>query len=142
MSCPAAPVHQVIWQEDGTATVLARFAGRQGSGAATGVAGEGKWVRQVDLLSITVRVFDETTGEEITDGAQTVAIADVILDVPVTSTELWTADTVGYNFLHDLAAEYFPDGGHHYRAEYKYTFQNGAIAWGLLSGLAAPVMSS
>jgi len=133
----------VTWREDGTATVLARLTGRAGQGAATGVKGEGNWVRQADLSTIAYQVFDESNNNaEVTDGPRSVAISGAVLDTPETSTALWTLDTVGYNFLHDLTPDCFPIGGHVYRVEYKFVFGSGAVGWGVFRGEAKAVLSS
>jgi hypothetical protein len=133
--------HEVQWREDGSATALARLTARHGTGTATGINGEGKWVKRADLASVSYRVFNETTNAEVTAGAQSLTVADVVVDTPVTSQEIWTQDTTGYNFLHDLPPTSFPDGGHIYRVEYKFTFANGAIGWGVIRGEAAPLHS-
>ena len=133
----------VTWREAATATVLARLTSRTGSGTATGVKGEGNWVQQADLVSIAYQAFDESNDNaEVTDGPETVSIAGTILDTPVTSTALWTADSTGYNFLHDLPPATFPEGGHLYRVEYKFTFAGGAIGWAVFRGEALEVLSA
>jgi len=133
----------VTWREAATATVLARLTSRTGTGTATGVKGEGNWVRQADLVSIAYQAFDESSDNaEVTAGPQTVSIAGTVLDTPVTSTALWTADTTGYNFLHDLPPATFPEGGHLYRVEYKFTFTGGAIGFAVFRGEALEVLSA
>lgn len=135
----------VTWREDGTATVVARLTARDGSGSATGAKGEGKWVLQANLSTITYRVFDVTDPAsivEITAGAQTVTIASAVIDTPVTDGVLWTLDAIGYNFLHDLPASCFPTGGHTYQVEYKFTFSStGYVGWGVFRGEAKAVLS-
>lgn len=139
---PVTPF-EVDWREDGTATVLARLTARNGSGSATGVPGEGKWVQQADLSTITYRAFDESDDDtEITSGATSVTISSAVIDTPVTSTQIWTRDTVGYNFLHDLPPATFPTGGHVVRVEYKFTFADGTVGWAVFRGEAHSVTSS
>lgn len=133
----------VTWREDGTATVLARLTGRSGSGAATGVKGEGNWVKQPDLASIAYQVFDESNANaEVTGGPQSVNIAGAVLDTPVTDTALWTIDDKGYNFIYDLPPTCFPTGEHIYRVEFKFVFNSGAVGWGVFRGEAKAVFSS
>lgn len=136
-------VYQVSFNEDGSATALARMTARDGSGSATGVAGEGNWLQQADLSSITCAVFDLTSATPDTAVATpTVTISSAILNTPVTSTAIWCRDSVGYNFLHDLPPTVFPTGGHLYRVEYKFTTTGGAVGWLLMEGLATAVRTS
>lgn len=127
----------VEWREDGSATALGRVTARGGAGAATGVNGEGNWVQQVDVSSITCVVYEEADGTEIATPA--VVVASAVLDSPVTTNVLWTADAVGYNFLHDLPATAFPTGGTTYRAQYKFTMADGGVLWGVFVGPAKGV---
>lgn len=130
------------WNEDGSATVLARLTARTGSGTATGEAGEGNWLKIVDVSTITYNVYDldgTTPTTAISSGSLTVA--SVVIDTPVTANTLWTFDTVGYNFLHDLAANTFPDA-HRYRLEYTVTLSGGAVVHGIFEGPAREVWSS
>jgi len=134
---------QVQWNEDADATVLARITARTGSGAATGVAGEGNWLEQADISSITCKVFDrssDTPGTEI--ATPTVTVSTSVVDTPVTATTLWTKDSTGYNFIHDVAASNFPTGNHTYRIEYTVTLVGGAVFHGNLEGVAKSVVSS
>lgn len=139
----ATDVYEVSFNEDGSATVLARMTARDGSGSATGVAGEGNWLEQADLASITCSVFDltsSTPGTAIV--TPTVTISSAILDTPVTATTIWCRDTVGYNFIHDLPVTAFPTGGNLYRVEYKFTTTGGSVGWLLLQGIATKVYTS
>jgi len=131
------------WQEDGTATVLARVCARDATGAATGVPGEGKWVKQADLSAITCAVYDLSSATPaVAIATPTVTISSAILDTPATSSELWTEDTTGYNFIHDLASTNFPTGRNRYLVEYLFTTTGGA-KWALqLEGVAHPVVGS
>jgi len=133
----------VEWNEDGDCTVLARVTARNGSGSATGVSGEGNWIQQADLSTITCKVFDlsgTTPNTEI--ATPTVTISTEIQDTPVTATTIWTQGTTGYNFLHDLAASNFPNADHRYLVEYKFTLTGGGIFHLVLDGVAKPVRGS
>lgn len=133
----------VVWNEDSTATVLGRLTARNGSGVATGVSGEGKWLQQADVSSIAYKIFDinsATPDTPIKTGTATVAT--VVLNTPVTATEIWTKDTIGYNFLHDLASTDFPAGDHLYSLEYVVTLAGGAVFHGVYRGVCSPVRSS
>jgi hypothetical protein len=135
--------YKVEWNEDGDCTVLARVVARNGSGAATGVDGEGNWIEVADLTSITCKVFDLSSSTPDTPiTTPTVTIADAIKDPPVTSATLWTEDDTGYNFLHDLAASNFPTGDHRYLVEYTFTLTGGGVFHLVLDGVARSVRGS
>jgi len=135
---------KVAWNEDGSATVLGRITARNGSGTATGVAGEGKWLQQADVSTITAAIFDldGATPDTAATPAPTVTVATDVLDTPVTDDEIWTADTVGYNFLHDLANTEFPEADRRYRVEYTVTLTGGGVFHGAYQGTARPIRSS
>jgi len=134
---------QVAWTEDSDVTVLGRITSRTGSGAATGVAGEGNFLQQADVTSITWKVFDlqsATPDTAITSGTSTVST--VVLDTVVTTSVLWTKDTTGYNFAQDMAASNFPIGDRTYRLEFVVTLTGGAVFHGIYEGVAKPLRSS
>ena len=54
MSCP----FNVFWNEASTNTALVRISSRNGSGAATGIDGEGKFLQQADISTISCRVYN------------------------------------------------------------------------------------
>lgn len=133
----------VTWKEDSTATVLARITARQGTGAATGIAGEGNWLKQADLTSITCKVFDLDSATPATPVATpSVVISTSVLDTPVTATTIWTVDATGYNFIHDLDSTVFATGGHRYNVEYKFTMINGSVFHCVFRGQAQPIEGS
>lgn len=133
----------VTWREDGTATVLGRVTARDGSGAATGVNGEGNWIQQADLSSITLSVFDESSADPDTATATaTLTVSSVIQDTPVSTNVIWTRDTTGYNFIYDVTSTYFATGGHVYRLEFKFTTTGSAVLWGVYRGRALPLRTS
>lgn len=111
----------VQWQEDGSAVLLARVCADDATGAATGVPGEGNWIKQADLTSIGIKVFDlsGTTPDTATvDTTQT--ISDVIVDTPVTTSTLWTKDYTGFNYKARLPYGYFPTANRVYRIEIRF----------------------
>lgn len=136
----------VVWNEDAGATVLGRIAARNASGAQTGVSGEGRWIKQADVSSITCKVFDlDSATQDVAIATPTVTVAEAVLDTPLTSADsnsVWTKDSYGYNFIHDLAASCFPTGGHAYRVEYEVTLAGGAKFHGAYSGVAKPIRGS
>lgn len=116
-------IFDVHWNEDGSATCLARLVARNGSGDA--IVGEGKWLEQADVSSITCKVIDESDDDTEITPAPTVTPAGSIIDTPVTDGVIWTQDSTGYNFLHDLAYTCFPTGGTMYRVEYYFVLSGG-----------------
>lgn len=138
-----ASVFRVSWREDGSCTALARVTARDATGAATGIDGEGKWVKQADISTITCSVFDKSSSTPSTAIATpTVTVASSIIDSPVTDGVIWPVDSTGYNFLHDLSYTNFPTGGHVYRVEYTFTPTGGA-KWSLVfEGIATSIMTS
>ena len=131
---------EVVWNEDGDATALGRITARDGSGIATGVDGEGNWLQQADISTITCKVFDlDSTTPDTEIATPTVTVATHVLDSPVTTNVIWTLDSTGYNFLHDLAASNFPTGDRTYLVEYKVTLSGGAIFHGVYRGTARPI---
>lgn len=124
---------KVSFNEDGDSTILGRVTARNGTGAATGVNGEGKWVQQADVSSIAYTLFDlDAPTTAVSTG--TLTVANVIIDTPVTSQEIWTEDAIGYNFIHDLAGSNFPTGGKIIRVEYLITLTGGAKLPGAYEG--------
>lgn len=78
------------------------------------------------MSSITCKVIDETNSDTEITPAPTVTVGSAIIDTPVTDGVIWTQDTTGYNFLHDLSYTYFPTGGSTYRVEYYFVLTGGA----------------
>lgn len=117
----------VIWNEDGSASCLGRATAHDATGAATGITGEGKFIKQADLSTIICEVFD-MTNVRTSVATPTVTISSVILDTPVTDEVIWTRGSTGYNFHHDLAETNFPIGGHVYLVEY-YFATTGGTKW-------------
>lgn len=134
---------QVEWHEDSDATVLGRITARNGSGSATGVNGEGNWLQQADVTSITWKIFDlQSATPEIAATSGTVTISTSVLDTPVATNVIWVQDAIGYNFIHDLAASNFPTGGRDYRLEYVATLTGGEVFHGVYQGQAVAISSS
>lgn len=123
-------INKAEWHEDGGCTLLARVCARDATGAATGVRGEGRWLKQADLSSISYSVFDRSssTPETATSGPTSLTISTVIQDTPVTNGEIWDVDEVGYNFVADMAGTLFPTGGHQYSVEVTFT-TTGGTTW-------------
>lgn len=134
---------KVTWQQNGSATALARVTARDATGAYTGNSGEGNWIKQADLAvnGITCAVYDRSSATPDTAISNpTVTISSAIFDVPVTDGHIWNIDTTGYNFLHDLAGTSFPTADHKYRVEYTFT-TTGGKTWTLIyEGVADKVV--
>lgn len=122
------------WRQDGTALILGRLVASNGSGDATGVPGEGRWVEQADLSSIVCGVYE--AGSETPVVSPSVTIASVIFDTPVTDRVLWDRDQIGYNFLHTLPVTAFPSADKTYTVQYTFTFAGGTVAVAQISGQA------
>lgn len=134
---------EIEWNEDGSATVLGRITAAEGTGTATGVAGEGNWLKIVDVSTITCKVFDlDSATPDTPIATPTVTVASAVINTPVTSNALWTKDDVGYNFLHSLGAANFPTGGRRYQVEYTVTTAAGSVFHGVYTGIANPIRSS
>ena len=134
-----------IWQENGSATTLGRVTAWNGTGAATGINGEGRFVQQSDLSSITYGVYSRDNDGAFTavsGESGTLVIATNILDTVDATNEVWTQDTVGYNFRHDLPATSFADAETFYLVEYVFTFTGGEIARKRYRGPARGVESA
>lgn len=134
---------EVDWNEDSHATVLARITARDGTGAATSIDGEGNFLKQADISSITCKVFDlDGDTPDTAIFTPTVTISSAVLDTPVTTNVIWTKDVTGYNFQHDLANTNFPIGGRRYRVEYAVTLTGGTVFHAAFTGIAKPIRTS
>ena len=140
---------KVNWPEDGTASVLGRVTSRNGSGAFTGKDGEGNFAQIAELDSITAKVLEQDEFGDFTETtpAPIVTVATAILDTvkDTSSNVLWDLDELGYNFIFDVDAIYFPTKGKIVRVEFKFTFNaanNNAVGWGLYEGPVGGVETS
>lgn len=111
------------YRAGGQASHYARITAANGSGSATGVDGEGKYIQQADVSSITLTVIDKTSKETVID-EQSLTVSQVLLDTPVSSTQVWTQGG-SYNFKHDMPAGSFPDPNHVYWTRYTITLTGG-----------------
>lgn len=133
----------VKFREDSSAELLGRIAARTGTGAATGVDGEGNWLKQADITSVNRKVFDLSGATPDTPTSDSnLTVATVVLDTPVTTNLVWTEDTVGYNFLDQLSASLFAEEEHEIRVEYKVTLTSGQVFFGVYEGPTHPIRGS
>lgn len=134
---------KVAFREDSSCHIVGRLAMADGTGDATGIAGEGNFVKAADLSSIVRTVYDEA---DLSTAilTTTLTVGTVVLDTPVTDTALWEGDSVGYNFKDQIPKTAFPTGGHIYRVEYVFTPTAGAsYAWyEAVVGVAEPFVGS
>lgn len=135
-------VFDVEWIEASTNPVLARVSALAGSGAATGKSGEGNWLQQADISTITCNGFDLGAGSPktaLTASPGSLTVSSVVTDTPVTTNVNWTEDTIGYNFSHNLPATLFVRAGRKLLVEYKFTLADATIFFMILRGPVLPV---
>jgi len=132
---------QVSFNEDSDATILGRITARNGSGSATGKDGEGNWLQQADITSITYKYFVLDAPTTVA-GTGTLTVSSVVLDTPVTVNTIWTKDSIGYNFIYDIAAATFADGGTVVRIEFTVTLSGGEVFHGNYEGPVCGISSS
>jgi hypothetical protein len=123
------------FRKDGSATILGRVTARNGSGAATSKFGEGNYIKSADVSAITCNAYD-ITAAPTTPISITVDSTAFVTAVTAVPDFLWTYDSVGYNFIHDIASSTFTSGGHAYEVDYKITLTGGAVLWGIGQGTA------
>lgn len=105
------PIEVVAWEDTGL-VLMARVLGASGA-----------VVTQATLDSITAKVLDRDDDSLV--ATLTVTIADVVFDTLQTADPRWTADTVGYNFLHAIPATALPSPNKEYRVGYLFTPSSG-----------------
>jgi hypothetical protein len=118
---------ETTWQAASVNTLLCRVAAADGTGQPTGVRGEGNWIKQADVSTLTYLVQDITDETAITTvvSSTSLTVSTVISDTPTTNTAKWTADGVGYNFAHSIPVASFPTRGNRYRVVYTLTLTSG-----------------
>ena len=133
----------LVWNANGSATILGRLCTRDGTGGASPVAAEGNLNTAADYASpgsLVLSVYD------ITGGSLTPTYT-VTLDPVSAVTALATGgiyqppnvpDGKGCNFLADLPATAFPVAHHVHRVVVKATTNGGTIGWGVWEGPARP----
>lgn len=128
----------VNWKEDSSCEVLARLTARNATGEYTGVRGEGRWIQQADVTSITAKVYDLTDDPDMEAPEELVLDKTiVILDVPDESGEVWK-DDIGYNFRHHMTPNLFPSPNV-YRVEYRIELLGGYVVHESFEGPAGEV---
>ena len=114
------------FKANATNEIVARIHARQGTGAATGVSGEGNWLVQANIATITCSVFRLDGPAPSTPVAQpTVVVASAVYDTPNTNSQFWTVDGVGWNFLHAIPHTAITAVGGLYEVVYTITLTAG-----------------
>ena len=137
----------VKWQEDGSATCWARVTAFDATGSATPYLGEGNYIKQADIDSVTCKVFDmsDPVSPRTPILEPIVTLSTAILDTPDT-TGLIAIDEdkrpVPHNFRFNMPATSFPTGDHKYLVEFYFT-TTGGTKWTIpYDGIASPVVGS
>lgn len=136
-------IFYVKWSEDSTQTILGRITAKNGTGAYTGVRGEGNWIKKADLTSITGKVFDlDGVTPDTPTFEFTVDLNTAILDIPDASGKVWTLDEIGFNFEWNLPITYIPTGGRRFEVEFEVKLTGGSVFVGIYKGTAEAVRGS
>lgn len=125
------------WFEDGSALVMGRLCGHDATGSASPEAGEGLLYLKIDVASITCAVYDltgTTPGTPVV--SPTVTVASAVYDTLQTADNLWSMDSHGYNFRHELPTTAFPTADHTYLVRYTVVSTGGAVSFGQFKGQA------
>lgn len=80
-------------------------------------------VTQASVSSIAYAVTDLTDGD-VAAVSGALVVADAIFNTLQTGT-IWTEDSTGFNFLHQLPANAIPEQEHRYEARYTMTLTDG-----------------
>jgi len=126
-------VFKTKWNEDGSAYVMARAMRKNASHNLVALV-------PADVSSVVRRVFT-TSDETVILGPTTLTVSDVIL-ASLSTGNIWTADTTGFNFVDTVPPTAFPNGETEYRIEYKITLTGGEVFWLLVSGTSLAVLTS
>jgi len=126
-------VWRTKWNEDGTAYIMARILVKDDDNDLVAV-------EPLDVSSVVRRVF-LVSNETVTVGPTTLAASDVFLD-ELSTGNIWTTDSTGFNFIDTVPAAAFPNGDTEYRVEYKITLNSGEVYWLLVEGTSLNVLTS
>ena len=130
----SAPVtYRATVNEDGTAYVLARIL-RKDSNHAMSVPATS------DFSSITRGVYLTRTSTAVL-AATTLTTTNVVLS-SLSTGNIWTADSTGFNFIDTVPSSGFPDGGEVYTLEYKFTLASGEVGWMTIHATAMNMLGS
>ena len=126
-------VYQTVYGEDSSAYIMARVMRKNSSHAMVAVVA-------ADMSSIIRNVY-QTDGSMLVLGPTTLTVADVILSALSTG-NIWTVDSTGFNFIDTIPTTAFPTGGATYRVEYKFTLTGGEVFPLVVVGNAMALLAS
>lgn len=128
-----------VFRANATNYIRCRMAAPDGTGAVTGVDGEGKWLKIADFTgSITRNIYNLSAAAPTTVvETATVTVATAIQDSPVTSTADWDVDSTGWNFKDTIEADVMTSRGGQYRVVYSGTVTGDSNA-SILAELVGP----
>ena len=141
-------MHKLRFNEDGSATLMARLCTRDGTGAASPNAWEGNLNLAPDYGapdgSLVLTVWDVSVSPSVQTYTATLTAASVL------STLLTggiyqppnTPDSKGVNFVYDIPATAFPTGAHRYRVLVEATTNARTVGWLVGEGIARPTTPS
>lgn len=116
MSCVAS---ELVCAKSGTTpTLMARLEARDSSYNSTPIV-------QADVSAITYSVVDLSENSREVIASSSLTVANVIFDTLQTG-EIWTEDSTGFNFAHDLGAAALDKAGHLFKVAYVCTLTAGA----------------
>ena len=92
----------------------------------TAVDEEGPAVNQADCSSLSYALYDVTADMSVINPSTALTVASQISN-SLTDDDVWTLDTTGRNFLHNIAGSLLTKHNHRYRAVYTLTLTGGAI---------------
>jgi len=99
---------------------------------------DGELLTQAAVSAISLTIFTKKTGV-VFAAAAAVSVASTIFDTLQTP-DIWTKDSVGYNFRHD--GNVLTDGDTWYRFEYKFTPVVGGVFHVLFDVLAKGIWTT
>ena len=111
-------VYTTVWNEDGTAYVLARVMRKNSSHSMVVPASS-------DVSSITRAVYSMPSSTVVL-ASTTLTTSDVLLTALSTG-DVWTVDATGFNFVDIVPATAFPTANQDIKVEYKWTLTDSTV---------------
>lgn len=115
------------WHIGSTPKLKARVTAGSGSGALTGVAGEGKYITSADVSTIVAKYYDRSSSNPASATSITITSSAVI--AATTSDAEWDVDAVGHNFSFTMPAATTGafTSGHNIRVTVDITLTDGTV---------------
>ena len=88
---------------------------------------DGECIVQADITSISRKIYDLTGGTPATSIDESTPLKTSVIFNTLQTGGPWSEDGTGYNFKQRIAGAEFPDAGHKYRVEYKFTGAAGEL---------------